>query len=544
MGTIKTWRRSYGALIATTTVSLTHLYTHCARIEIQRHLNVQTIEMDKQAGQHEVERIAKIINDHPFPSQPLLPTLLQHICPEKLSNTFVENVLGRLFMAHSNGLKALEFFRFCLNSPHFVPSSDAFEKTLHILARMRYFEKAWELMGEIGKAHPSLLSLKSMSIMLSKIAKFRTYEDTIKAFEKMEMTIFVTKIFKTENFNVLLKAFCTQREMNEARSVFQKMYNRFPPNIKTMNILLFGFKESGDITAMELFYHEMIRRGFKPSTITFNIRIDGYCKKGYFRDGIRLFEEMERVNCLPTLETITTLIHGAGIARNIQKARQLFEEIPKRNLQPDIGAYNALISALVKCREVGSAMSLMNEMEHKQIDLDSVTYHTVFFALMKSSGLKGIHDLYCRMVERNFIPRTRTVVMLMKVFCTNNQLDMGLNLWGYLIEKGCCPHSHVLDLLVTGLCSRGRWQEAFECSKQYLERGMHMSETVYRIFEQILCQSAKTDMLSELNQMIKKLHSVLPPSRGHAIECPSLMSTDIKWINVSMFGVLYIHGSE
>ncbi|CAL5435114.1 unnamed protein product [Camellia sinensis] len=99
--------------------------------------------------QIEIETIIKIVNDHPFPDHPLHPTLLQNIPQSVLSPLLVKNVLGRLFAAHSNGLKAFEFFKFSLQHSHFCPSLDAFEKTLHILARMRYFDKAWELMEEI-----------------------------------------------------------------------------------------------------------------------------------------------------------------------------------------------------------------------------------------------------------------------------------------------------------------------------------------------------------------------------------------------------------
>lgn len=467
-----------------------------------------------QSIDYGINNIIKIINDHPFPDQPLQPTLLRCIPPPVLSNTFVENVLGRLFAAHSNGLKALEFFKFYLDHSQFCPSSDAFEKTLHILARMRYFEKAWELMEEIRRRYPSLLTLKSMSIMLSKIAKFQSFDDTLEAFEKMENDVFFDRNFGTDEFNVLLRAFCTQRQMKEARSVFIKMHSRFPPNTVTMNILLLGFKESGDITAVELFYHEMVRRGFKPNSITYNIRIDAYCKKGCFADGLRLLGEMEQVNCMPTLETITTLIHGAGIVRNAIKARHLFDEIPLRNLHPDTGAYNAFMSSLVRSKDVKSAVSLMDEMEERHIKHDSMTYHIIFLGLMRSNGIEGVCELYRKMVERNFVPQTRTVVMLMKFFCANRQLDLGLNFWNYLLEKGYCPHGHVLDLLVTGLCSLERVQEAFDCSKQVLERGRHISEAVSRMLERFLLQRGEMDKLNMLNQMMKKLHHFLPDRKS------------------------------
>ncbi|KAI5654427.1 hypothetical protein M9H77_31614 [Catharanthus roseus] len=492
-------------------------------IQVNKKLNVafKSIRSFHSASGPEnvIEKIARTINDHPFPDKQLHHRLLCEIPRDLLSTSFVEQVLGRLFGAHSNGLKAYQFFKFSLLHSQYNPSSDAFEKTLHILTRMRYFDKAWELMEDIKRRLPSLLSLKSMSIMLSRIAKFRSYEETLEAFERMEKDIFSGKEFGIEEFNILLRAFCTQRQMKEARSVFNKFHSRFSPNTKTMNILLLGFKESGDITSVELFYHEMIRRGFKPNHVTYNIRIDAYCKKGCFGDALRLFEEMEHIGLSAAIETITTLIHGAGIARNVIKARQLFDEISRRGLHADTGAYNALMNSLIRCRDLNSAAALFNEMEEKNLQLDNVTYHTVFWGLMRSKSTDAVSDFYQKMIDRKFVPKTRTVVALMKFFCENRRLDFGLNLWNYIVKKGQCPHCHALDILVTGLCSRGRVEEAFECSRQMLERGRNVSELTFRMLETYLLQTGEMDRLQKLGNLRTGLHAILPPSEHATGSC-------------------------
>lgn len=381
---------------------------------------------------------------------------------------------------------------------------------------MRYFDKAWSLLIQIANTYPGLLTLKAMNIMLAKIAKYKSFEETLDGFRRMEEEVFVGREFGSDEFNVLLKVFATQRQMKEARSVFVRFVDRFKADTKSMNILLLGFKETGDVTSVELFYHEMVKRGFKPDSVSFGIRIDAYCKKGRFGDALRLLEEMESRKFVVSVETITTLIHGAGLVQNPGKAWQLFNEIPLRNLVVDSGVYNALITTLVRNRDVVSALSLMDGMIEKQILPDGVTYHTIFLGLMKSRGIEGVSELYQKMTKRKFVPKTRTVVVLMKYFCHNSRLDLSLSLWNYLVEKGHCPHAHALDLLVTGLCSRGLVQEAFSCSKQTLERGRYISSTAFLMLERLLKQSRDVDKLKELDQMIKKLRSVLPPSRGHA----------------------------
>ncbi|XP_077238355.1 tetratricopeptide repeat (TPR)-like superfamily protein [Tasmannia lanceolata] len=469
----------------------------------------------------QIDKITKLINDHPFPDKPLHPFLLHHIPPPLLSPSLIENILGRLFSGHANGLKALEFFKFSLQ---FHPSPNAFEKTLHILARMREFEKAWELMQEIHQKHPSLITHKSLNIFLSKYAKFKSFEDTLQVFHKMEKLFFAGRGFGVDEYNVLLRVFCVQRQMKTARAVFRKMHSRFSPNTQTLNILLLGFKESGNITAVELFYHEMVRRGFKPNVVTYNIRIDAYCKKGCFSDGLRILEEMEKVKILPTLETITTLIHGACIARNPIRARRLFDEMPHRNLKADIGAYNALLGSFVRSRDLKSGFELMDEMEEQGIEYDNVTYHTMFMGLKNLAGVEGVWNLYGRMVEKSFVPKMHTVVMLMKFLCENGRYDLGLDLWDYMVEKGCCPHGHALDLLVTALCCKGKLGEAYECFKQVVERGRHPCEEGFRVLEGFLVRAGKTDKLAKLDQMMKTLQTVMPPSKGHALGLPTVIT--------------------
>ncbi|CAN6905658.1 unnamed protein product [Brassica oleracea] len=461
----------------------------------------------------EIERITKIISDHPFPNHPIQPTLAKHVPLSSLSPPLVSEVLGRLFAAHSNGLKALEFFKYSLKTPESSPpTSDSFEKTLHILARMRYFDQAWALMAEMRKEYPFLLTSKSMSILLCKVAKFGSYEETLSAFKRMEKEIFRKK-FGVDEFNVLLRAFCTEREMKEARSVFEKLHSRFNPDVKTMNILLLGFKEAGDVTATELFYHEMVKRGFEPNSVTYGVRIDGFCKKRNFGEALRLFEEMGRGKVEVTLQIVTTLIHGAGVVRNKMKARQLFDEIPERGLRHDCGAYNALMSTLMRCGDVSGAMVLMKEMEEKGVEPDSVTFHSVFIGMMKSKefGFDGVCELYQKMKGRSLVPKTPTVVMLMKLFCQNGEVNLGLDLWKYMLEKGYCPHGHALELLTTALCARRRADDAFECSRQTVERGRCVSEPVLRMLETSLSSKGELEKLEELKSKMQKLHSFLPP---------------------------------
>ncbi|XP_038976946.1 pentatricopeptide repeat-containing protein At3g61360-like [Phoenix dactylifera] len=454
-----------------------------------------------------VDRLAKLISNHPLPLRPLL---LRHFP----SSLLLEPLLRRLFAGHALATKALDLFRFSLHHHHHPPPSPyALSTTLHHLSRARDFDSSFALLEDVARSHPSLLSPKPLAVLLSRLAKFRPLPEALDAFDRAERTWALAGLaFGADEFNALLRAFCSQGLVAEARAVFRQLHHRFPPNARTLNTLLLGFKESGHLVALDLFYHDMLARGFEPDAVTYCIRIDAYCKKGQFFDALELVDEMTKKNCTPTVQTMTTLIHGAGIVKNPLRARRLFDEMGERGLSPDRGAYNALLGSYTRVGDLKSAMELLDEMEAKRIGLDDVSYYTLFCGFKRLEELDGFWKLYRRMVEREFVPRTRTVMLLMKVFCENGRADLGLELWNYLVDKGCCPHRHALDLLVTGLCCRGRVEEAYHCFRQMVDRASVPSERAFRVLEGFLMQGQEMEKVEELGRMMKGVQAFAPSS--------------------------------
>uniref|UniRef100_A0A0D3GKA3 Pentacotripeptide-repeat region of PRORP domain-containing protein n=1 Tax=Oryza barthii TaxID=65489 RepID=A0A0D3GKA3_9ORYZ len=310
--------------------------------------------------------------------------------------------------------------------------------------------------------------------------------------------------FGVAELNALLRAFCARGRVAEARALFHRYCDTYPPDARTFNTLLLGFKEAGNAQALDLFYHDAVLRGFVPDSVSYCVRMDAYCKKGRFLDALDLLDEMrKRENCRPTLQVFTTLIYGAGIVRNATRARQLFDEMGQGGVTPDRGAHNALMGAYVRARDLQSGMTVMSEMERKGIGLDDVSYNTMLCGFQRIGDLEGIWKVYSKMVGSGFMPRTRTTMLLMKVFCENARPDLGLELWDYLLGKGCVPHRHALDVLVTGLCCRGMVLEAYRCFREMIEMGMTPTERAFRVLEGFFKRKREFEKLEEIRQMMK-----------------------------------------
>uniref|UniRef100_A0ACD5UIL6 Uncharacterized protein n=1 Tax=Avena sativa TaxID=4498 RepID=A0ACD5UIL6_AVESA len=434
-----------------------------------------------------IPHLARLLLTH----APAVPPLLSTILPA--SPSLLTPLLSHLLLSHSPPLPALSLFRRLLALPHFPVSDSSLPVLLRLLARSRrHAPLSFKLLESLPSTHPHLLSVPALSILLSTAlcasAPGASFSAAVTCFESAAAVwARAGRSFGAAELNALLRVFCARGRVAEARALFHRYCDAYPPDTRTFNTLLLGFKEAGHAQALDLFYHDAVLRGFVPDAVS-------YC----------LLDEMRtKDNCKPTLQVYTTLIYGAGIARDAARARLLFDEMEQSGVNPDRGAHNALMGAYVRAKDLQSGMALMGEMEKKGIGLDDVTYNTMLCGFRRVGELEGIWKIYSKMINSGFLPRTRTTMLLMKVFCENGRPDLGLGLWDYLIGKGCVPHRHALDVLVTGLCCRDVVGEAYRCFREMVEMGMAPTERAFRVLEGFLKKKREFVKIEEIRQMMK-----------------------------------------
>ncbi|XP_062230168.1 pentatricopeptide repeat-containing protein At3g61360 [Phragmites australis] len=461
-----------------------------------------------------VPYLARLLLSHASSTPPLLLSLLPS-CPALLTP-----LLSHLLLSHSPPFPALSLYRRLLTLPHFPVPESSLPVLLRLLARSRrYAHLSFPLLESLPSTHPHLLSAPALAVLLSTALSASgpgaSFDAAVTCFDSAaRVWARAGRAFGAPELNALLRAFCARGRVAEARALFHRYCDAYPPDTRTFNTLLLGFKEAGHAQALDLFYHDAVLRGFVPDAVSYCVRMDSYCKKGRFLDALELLDEMRsRENCKPTLQVLTTLIYGAGIVRDAVRARHLFDEMEKWGVTPDRGAHNALMGAYVRARDLQSAMAVMGEMERKGIGLDDVSYNTIFCGFQRVGDLEGIWGVYRKMVGSGFMPRTRTTMLLMKVFCENGRADLGLELWDYLMGKGCVPHRHALDILVTGLCCKGVVFEAYRCFREMIEMGMAPTERAFRVLEGFLRRTREFGKVEEVSQMMKAIQL-----EGHHIE--------------------------
>ncbi|KAH9318733.1 hypothetical protein KI387_020502 [Taxus chinensis] len=467
----------------------------------QSHNSCLMTEEDR--GQ-DIETIFRIINMHSSSEPSMAPSLSNS--GVVFTNTLVERVLKRVRFSNGNGFKAMEFFNWVGRQPHYSHTSEAYNQMLFIVARMRKFDTVWELLEEMHRNDPKLITHKTMQIVLARFAKVCPLRETVEAFESLED---YTGVLDVTAFNALLRALCQERNMKDVGIVYHQLKKQFNPNTQSFNILLSGWQTAERALS---FYDEMLQLGQRPDIVTYNSLLHALCKdrNALYRDRgmrtvIKIMEEMKNSGCHPDLKTYTILIGGLGLIRENDQARMMLVEMRDHGCHPDAAAYNAVIRNFCMGQRVRDAYKVLDEMVNEGIDPNPKTYNSFIRYYYRSKYWEEGWDVYRRMIETRCFPCTQTCILLMRLLCRHEELKRALQLWDDMLEKGFGSYSLVLDVLIDVLCDNGKLNEAEKCFLETIEKGHKPSSFAYKRLRVLLEIAQKHESIHNLSKKMKSI---------------------------------------
>ncbi|XP_057737153.1 putative pentatricopeptide repeat-containing protein At1g02420 [Arachis stenosperma] len=411
-----------------------------------------------------------------------------------LSNDLIDDVLKRARFSHANPSQTLEFFRYTGARKGFYHTPYSFDTMLHILGRNRMFDQVWELLIEAKKKDRSVITQRTMMIVLARIAKVCSVRKTVESFKRLKK--FVVE-FDTDCFNALLRTLCQEKSMTDARNVYHGLKHNFCPNLQTFNILLSGWKTPEDA---EGFFKEMREMGVKPDVVTYNCLVDVYCKGREMDKAYKLLDEMRGQDLSPDVITYTSIIGGLGLIGQPDKARDVLKEMKEHGCYPDVPAYNAAIRNFCIAKRLGDAYRLVDEMESKGLSPNATTYNLFFRVFFWSNDLQSSWSLYMKMMAAGCLPNTQSCLFLIKLFKRQEKVEMAMKLWGDMVEKGFGSYTLVSDLLFDLLCDMGKLEEAEKCFLEMVEKGHKPSHVSFKRIKVLMELAKRHEALQNLTQ--------------------------------------------
>ncbi|KAL6567037.1 hypothetical protein OROMI_015441 [Orobanche minor] len=460
--------------------------------------------------QHDaVEAIFRIITTSPD-AQSMRHLLRAYQAP--FSNDLIDRVLKRVRFSHSSPLPALEFYKITSKKSGFFHTPFSLDTMLYILGRNRKFEEIWGVLWETKKTDQSLITPRTIQVVLARIAKVCSVRETVESFKRFKRLV---SEFDVSCYNALLRSLCQEKSMSDARNVYHSLKHEFRPNLQTFNILLSGWKSSEET---ESFFSEMNDMGIEPDIVSYNCLVDVYCKARDLEKAYEVINKMRDEGIDLDVITYTSLIGGLGLAGQPDKARDILKEMREYGCYPDVAAYNAVIRNFCIAKRLGDAYSLMEEMVDKGLNPNATSYNVIFRSLYWANNLKSCWDLYLRMKRTGCLPNTQTCMFLIRLMRRHERADMALELWGDMIDKGFGSYGLVSDILFDLLCVLGRLDEAERCFLQMVEKGQKPSNMSFRRVKVLMELANKHEAISCLTEKIAAFGSRIEMRKGYADE--------------------------
>ena len=97
------------------------------------------------------------------------------------------------------------------------------------------------------------------------------------------------------------------------------------------------------------------------------------------------------------------------------------------------------------------------------------------------------------------MPNTQSCMFLIRLIKREEKVELALELWDDMVEKGFGSYTLVSDVLFDLLCDWGKLVEAERCFLQMVEKGQKPSNTSFRRIKVLMELTNKHDALQNLS---------------------------------------------
>ncbi|TQE10094.1 hypothetical protein C1H46_004264 [Malus baccata] len=218
-----------------------------------------------------------------------------------------------------------------------------------------------------------------------------------------------------DTINCLLDTQGRAKLVKEMQLLFEKLKERFTPNLQTFTALLNGWRTSKNLMKVGRVWNEMVDKGFKHDIVAHNTMLGGLLRGHKRSDAIKLFKVMK----------------AKGPSPNVRRCSVLIQDFFALLM-----GYNALIKVMTR---------------QQRMPDDAVR-------------------IYKKMIQNGIKPSIHIYNMIMKFYFQTRNYHIGRAVWDEMIQKGFCPDDNSYTVLIGGLINQGRSGETCKYLEGMVEK--------------------------------------------------------------------------
>ncbi|KAK9072684.1 hypothetical protein SSX86_009119 [Deinandra increscens subsp. villosa] len=425
---------------------------------------------NESVGNHELETEVGLITDILRPPDRDYVTMRNNLekCSLQISPELVTEVLSQV---RNDWKPAFVFFKWAGNQPNYAHSIRQYHGMIAILAKMKRFETAWRLIGEMKEGGTnggeSMVTPHTLLIMIRRYSAVHDVTNAIKTFYAYKLFNFRVGI---REFHDLLSALCRYKNVNEAEFLLKWNESVYPLTTKGFNIVLNGWCNIiGSVREGKRVWWEMCNRGIVRDVISYSTIITCYSKCNETREVIKIFNELKASRIRLDLKVYNGVIHVFCKSGRVEEARELLESMETKGVRPNAVTYNSIIMPLCKKGKIVDALKVFDEMLERGLSPTVPTYHA-FFRASRTSG--EAFSILQKMNRMGCCPNHDTYTMLIRKFCRWDEFGNVWKLWDEMISSGLDPDRSSYVALVNGLFLNRKLDEAYKYHVEMKSKGL------------------------------------------------------------------------
>ncbi|TYG74202.1 hypothetical protein ES288_D04G163800v1 [Gossypium darwinii] len=205
-------------------------------------------------------------------------------------------------------------------------------------------------------------------------------------------------------FSVLISILCRKRRADEAQTFFDKLKDKFEPDVILYTSLLYGWDDNLDEAVKVL--NSMLKKGCIPNSSTFNTIFKCIQKLRDVNAAHRMYVKMKGYKCTPNTVTYNVLMRMFASAKSADMVLKLKKKMDENEVEPNVNTYQILITMYCGMGHWNNAYKRFKEMiEEKCLKPSMPLYEMVLEQLRKAEQLKKHEELVEKMVDRGFATR-------------------------------------------------------------------------------------------------------------------------------------------
>ncbi|KAF8934570.1 hypothetical protein BGZ47_010309 [Haplosporangium gracile] len=296
---------------------------------------------------------------------------------------------------------------------------------------------------------------KTLGPMLEAVGAMGDYDMTRQLVEQMNSSGVSSNEY---TFSALLRS--VSLDPSKSVRLFNELSKQMEPNTVNYNILIRAFQRQGDLDGAFRVFQSMVADSVRPDKFTFSSILSLFAIRGDTDGAEAFWNEMVGVHGVkPNAFAYGSMMHVYCTAEDMLSAQTVYREMIQSNIMPNEIIFGTLLNAYARHGDLTQMLSIYDAMRSEDLKPNSYIYSNLLFGLVKDGDMPAAQRLYDTMEEDGFSHNVLAQTILMKGYLDHGDFQESQTIYKNMIRSGLIPNFMTYAALLQAHAKRGEIRE-------------------------------------------------------------------------------------